>query len=175
MPWMTKMSTSIRGRLCDVRPVTQVDKDAILAVYRECEDFLALGPQPKATMAMVLGDMGMSRKQGASFCGIHDAGGRMIGIVDFARGGFEGKPDIAYISLLMLASGRRGRGIGAEVVGLIEREIRKDPRVAMIRSAVQANNPGAQRFWLKHGSRIIGGPELQPDGTTVFHLQKNCR
>ena len=169
------MTTLLCGKLCDVHPVTEDCKDALLAVYRECEDFLALGPQPNATMAMVLRDMETARQQGALFCGIHDAAGRMVGVVDFAGSGFEGKSGVAFISLLMLASGIRGRGIGTEALELIEREIRKDPRVTMIRSAVQVNNPGAQRFWLKHGYRIIGSPELQPDGTTVFHLQKDCR
>ena len=161
--------------LISLRIVTQDDKDAILAVYRQCEDFLALGPQPKASMAMVLGDMEMSRQRGALFCGIHDAAGRMVGVADFTPSGYEGKPDVAFISLVMLVPELRGRGAGSEAVRLIERQIRKEPRVATIGSAVQVNNPGAQRFWLRHGYRIIGRPELQPDGTTVFLLRKDCR
>jgi RimJ/RimL family protein N-acetyltransferase len=168
------MTTLISAGSFDVRIATQDDKDAILAVYRQCEDFLALGPQLNATMTMVLRDLELSRQQGAFFCGIHDAAGRMVGVVDFTPGGFEGKPGVAFISLVMLVPGLRGRGVGTEAVRLIEREIRKDRRVTAIGSAVQVNNPRAERFWLRHGYRITGGPELQPDGTTVFHLQKDC-
>jgi GNAT superfamily N-acetyltransferase len=92
--------------------------------------------------------------------------------VDFTPSGFEGRPEVAFVSLIMLAPSVRGRGVGTETVGVIEREIRKDATVTMISSAVQVNNPDAQRFWLKCGYEIVGGPEARPDGTTVLGLQK---
>ena len=168
------MTIFLRGGSLDVRAATQDDRDVILEVYRQCEDFLALGPQPNATMAMVLEDLEASRQRGAFFCGVHDAAGTMVGVVEFAPGGSGGKPGVAFISLLMLVPRVRGRGVGTEVLRLIEREIQKDPRVRAIGSAVQVNNPDAQRFWLRHGYRITGEPELRPDGTTVLHLHKDC-
>lgn len=147
--------------------------NAVLGVYRACEDFLALGPQPKADMAMVLRDLDGSQQHGGFFCGIHDATGSMIGVADFTLSGFEGQPQVAFISLVMVVPSLRGQGIGTEVVGLIEREVRRDPLVTVIRSAVQVNNPDAQRFWSRHGYQIVGGPEAQPDGTTVLGLRKN--
>lgn len=167
------MAILTRGKLCEIRPVLRDDADPLLGVYRACEDFLGLGLQPKADMAMVLKDLDGSRHCGALFCGIHDATGTMIGVVDFTPRGFEGQPAIAFVSLLMVVPNLRGQGIGTEVIGLVEREIGRDPLVTMIRSAVQVNNPDAQRFWLRCGYRIIGEPEARPDGTMVLNLQKD--
>jgi len=158
-----------------MRVATREDRDALLAAYRLCEDFLALGPQPQASMAMILDDLERSQQEGGSFCGIHDAAGRMIGVADFAVGRPGGEPGAAFISLVMLVPGVRCRGVGTEVVRLIEREILKDPRVTMIGSAVQVNNPDAQRFWVRQGYRVTGEPQPQSDGTTVLRLRKDCR
>jgi ribosomal protein S18 acetylase RimI-like enzyme len=167
------MAILTRGKFCEIRPVGREAADALLGVYRACEDFLGLGPQSKADMAVVLKDLDGSRKLGGVFCSIHDATGGMIGVVDFTPGGFEGQPGVAFVSLLMVVPDLRGRGIGTEAVELVEREIGRDPLVTMIHSAVQVNNPDAQRFWLRRGYRIIGGPEARPDGTTVLNLQKD--
>jgi RimJ/RimL family protein N-acetyltransferase len=165
----------MHGRSCEIRPLGRDGVPAVLEVYRACEDFLALGPQPKADMAMVVRDLEGSQQRGGFFCGIFDATGRMIGVVDFTRRGFEGRPEEAFISLVMLVPSVRGRGIGTEAVGVIEREIRKDASVTTISSAVQVNNPAAQRFWLKCGYELVGGPEARPDGTTVLGLHKDLR
>ena len=167
------MAILSRGKFCGIQPIDRDSLDAVLGVYRGCEDFLALGPEPKADMAMVLKDLARSQQRGGIFCGIHEATGRMIGIVDFTPRGFEGQDQVAFVSLLMIVPSLRGRGIGTEAIGLMEREIRRDPLVTMIRSAVQMNNPDAQRFWSRHGYQITGGPEAQPDGTTVLGLQKD--
>lgn len=166
------MASSMGGMLCEIRPVGRDSMDAVLGVYRACEDFLALGPQPKADVAMVLRDVDESQRHGGLFCGIYDATGRMIGVADFTPSGFDGQSQVAFISLVMVVPSLRGQGIGTEVVGLIEREVRRDPLVTVIRSAVQVNNPDAQRFWLRHGYQIVGGPEAQPDGTTILGLRK---
>jgi RimJ/RimL family protein N-acetyltransferase len=167
------MAVLTRGKFCEIRPVGRDDAGALLGVYRACEDFLGLGLQPKADMAMVLKDLDGARQCGGLFCGIHDATGRMIGVVDFTPRGFAGRPEVAFVSLLMVVPDLRGRGIGTEAVGLVEREIGRDPLVTMIRSAVQVNNPDTQRFWLRCGYRIIGEPEARPDGTTVLNLHKD--
>jgi RimJ/RimL family protein N-acetyltransferase len=162
-----------RGKSCEIRPVGSDSREMVLGVYRACENFLALGPQPNADMAMVLKDLEWSQQHGGLFCGIHDATGRMIGVVDFVPSGFEGQPQVAFFSLIMVVPSARRRGVGTEAVGLIERELRRDPLVAMIRSAVQVNNPEAQWFWLKRGYKIVGGPEARLDGTTVLNLHKD--
>jgi ribosomal protein S18 acetylase RimI-like enzyme len=126
-------------------------------------------------MAMVLKDIEISQSEGGVFCGVYAADGRMIGVVDFVPSNFEGNPHTAFISLLMIAASFRKQGIGTTVVELIENEIRKDAQVTAILSAVQVNNPQALQFWQKNGYRIVGGPELQPDQTITFRLQKDCK
>jgi ribosomal protein S18 acetylase RimI-like enzyme len=163
----------IRGNSLILRTVTVNNKEAILRVYCQCEDFLALGPEPKASLEMVMKDMETSQHEGGCFCGIYHTDGHLLGVVDFILNGFEGKPDIAFLSLIMIAPPFRKQGIGTETIQLIEREIKKDARVTEIRSAVQVNNYKATKFWQKNGYRIISKPELHPDNTTVFQLRKN--
>ena len=153
--------------------VTQNDIADLLDVYRQCEDFLALGPDPKASPEMVLEDMEGSAREGGAFYGIYDSKDQLIGVADFASKGFEGKSQVAFIFLLMIASSHRRRGIGTEIVQWIEREIFKSPQVTEIRSGVQVNNPQALCFWEKNGYRVVGGPEVMPDRTTVYHLCKD--
>ena len=166
------MVVLMHGKMCEIRSVGSDSADSVLRVYQACEDFLALGPQRKADMAMVLRDLEESRQHGGFFCRIHDGTGKTIGVVDFTPGGFEGQPHVAFFSLLMVVPPMRRRGIGMDVVGRIEEEIGRDPGVTVIRSAVQVNNPDGKRFWLRCGYRIVGEPEEQPDGTTVVHLEK---
>jgi RimJ/RimL family protein N-acetyltransferase len=164
----------IRDKSFDIRTITQDDLGAVLDVYQQCEDFLALGPEPTASMAMVLRDIEISQREGGVFCGVYAADGGMIGVVDFVPRNFEGDPHIAFLSLLMIAPSFRNRGISTTIVKLIENEIRKDAEVTAILSAVQVNNPQALQFLQKNSYRIVGGPELQPDQTTTFRLQKDC-
>lgn len=157
----------------EIRPVTPDELAAVLDVYRQCEDFLALGPEPTASMRMVLQDIEISRSEGGRFCAIFAAGGEMIGIVDYVASGFDGDPRSAFLSLLMIAAPFRGRGIGQAVVERVEDEVRKDTQVTAILSAVQVNNPHALDFWQANGYARMSGPELQPDGTTTFRLRKD--
>jgi ribosomal protein S18 acetylase RimI-like enzyme len=165
----------IRDDSFEVRTITQDDLGAVLEVYRQCEDFLVLGPEPTAYKAMVLKDIEISQRAEGVFCGIYAGDRGMIGVVDFVPGNFERNPHLAFFSLLMIASSFRNKGIGTKIVELIENEIRKDTQVTAILSAVQANNPKGLRFWQKKGYRIVGGPELQPDQTATFRLQKDCK
>ncbi len=168
------MTVTTRDNRFYIRPIIPDELDAILDVYRQCEDFLALGPVPMASMAMVLQDIEISRREGGVFCGIYDAvDGRMIGVVDYVPFGFEGDPHLAHLSLLMIAAPFRQRGVGQVVVEAIEQEIMKDVQVTTILSGVQVNNPQAVQFWQKRGYRIVSGPTLMPDQTTVFGLRKD--
>lgn len=164
---------TLRDRCGEIRPITRADLRAVLEVYRQCEDFLALGPVPTASMEMVLKDIEHSQAAGGMFCGIYTAAGSLAGIIDYVPGGFEGKPQLACLSLLMLARPFRKQGLGRAVVAAIENEIKKDPRVSAILSGVQVNNPPAVQFWQKNGYRIVSGPKLLPDQTTVFDLRKD--
>lgn len=167
------MKIEVHDHSLEIRPVTQDDLDAVFDVYRQCEDFLALGPVSTASMEMVRKDIEISQQEGGVFCGIYTAAGRMIGVVDYVPGNFEGDPQIADLSLLMIAASFRKQGIGQAIVEAVENEIRKDPQVSTILSGVQVNNPQAEQFWHRHGYRIVSGPTLMPDQTTVFDLRKD--
>ena len=155
-----------------LRPVREDEKQAVLEVYRLCEDFLALTPKPIATMQMVEDDLAISRESGGVFCGIYNSEGVMMGILDVVLKGFGGDPDAAFIELLMIGKPYRDHGLGSAIVKAIETEITKNSAIKAILSGVMVNNPDAVRFWTRHGYQIVAGPDLLADGTTVWSLKK---
>jgi ribosomal protein S18 acetylase RimI-like enzyme len=167
------ITVQIREKTFEIRPVSQDNLGAVLEVYQQCEDFLALGPVSKASMGMVLSDLELSKNIGGFFCGIHMSTGKMIGIIDYVPHNYQGDPKAAYLSLLMIASTYRNQGIGKAVVNVIEAEIRKDEDVTVILAGVQVNNPQAVRFWVGNGYRIVSEPKLHPDQTTAVDLRKD--
>lgn len=155
-------------------PASENEAYAILDVYRRCEDFLALGPDPHASMRMVLDDLAHSAEQGGMFCGIYRSG-HMVGVVDFVPLGFDGKEDAACLMLLMIAGEERGRGLGRKVVEAVEAEILKNEEIHEICSGVQANNPDGIGFWTRMGYDIVGGPRVMEDTTVCYDLMKTVR
>jgi len=99
---MIKVAT--RDGALEIRPITLAELEAVLEVYRQCEDFLALGPVATASMEMVLNDLEISRGYSGTFCGIYTAKGKMIGVLDYVPRGFEGDPRAADLTLLMIAA-----------------------------------------------------------------------
>ncbi len=167
------MEHVIRSERFTLRPVTLGDHAAVLDVYRQCEDFLALGPNPTASAEMVAGDLALSQTQGGVFYGVFDPAGPMIGVVDVVPRRYEGDPALAFLELLMIAQPYRSRGLGAEIVRAVEADIRQDGTVKTILAGVQVNNPGAIRFWARMGYRITSGPTLYPDQTIAYALRKD--
>lgn len=155
-----------------IQPAGEENIGDLLMVYKECEDFLALGPVATASREMVLSDLKTSQSEGGKFCGIYLQDGPIVGVLDFVPKNFRGQSGTAYIALLMLRKSFRGRGIGSRVVERIESEVRKDPGAACIRAGVMVNNPPAIRFWQARGFEIVSGPERLADQTTVFRLEK---
>jgi ribosomal protein S18 acetylase RimI-like enzyme len=164
---------AIQKHSLEIHPIGHDDLDAVLDVYRQCEDFLALGPVPTASMEMVLKDIEILQKDGGIFCGIFAPDGKMIGIVDYVPSNYKGDPHVAFLELLMIAAPFRNQGIGKAVVEAIENEIRKDAKVSSILSGVQVNNPQAVQFWQRNGYRIVSEPKLHPDRTTAVDLRKD--
>jgi ribosomal protein S18 acetylase RimI-like enzyme len=156
----------------EIKNVVTEDINDILDVYRQCEDFLALGPCPKASPAMVTKDIEDVYKEGGVFKSIY-AGSRLIGVVSYVTKGFAGKLSDACMYLLMITPSFRKKGIGTRIVETIEKEIIADAKITAILAGVQVNNLGALKFWRNNGYRVTSGPELMPDGTTVFHLCKH--
>lgn len=156
-----------------IRPITEDDLPAILDVYIQCQDFLALGPNPLASLEMVREDILHSQRVSGRYCVVSDPAGKLIGVVDYLPSSFECHLHQAFISLLMISAPYRRRGLGRQVLAQIEAEIRTGRQVNVILTSVQINNPGALNFWQEQGYQIIGGSELQPDSTLTYRLQKN--
>jgi ribosomal protein S18 acetylase RimI-like enzyme len=97
----------------------------------------------------------------------------MIGVVDYIPKNYQGNSRAAYLSLLMLAAPFRNQGIGKVILEAVENEVRKDAQVTEMVLGVQVNNPLALQFWLRNGYRVVSGPKLMPDQTTVFDMQKD--
>ena len=162
----------IKNKGLEIRPINESEIVMVLEVYRECEDFLKLGPEPKASLMMVKLDIANSRKENGVYCGIFAKKNRMMGIVDFVPKNYSNQIDWAFLSLLMIAKPYRNQGIGTMVVKMVESEIRKDPDIKYIYAGVQVNNELAIRFWRKMGYEIYEVPELLADQSTVYHLKK---
>ena len=156
-----------------IAPIAKSQFPHVLAVYQQCEDFLALGPIPKASMDMVKADIEHSKEEKGLFCGIFDLKENLMGIVDFVPNMFEGNPGNAFISLIMIAKPHRNKGLGEKAIEAIENKIREDRQVKVILSAVQTNNQRAIHLWKELGYAILGGPEPRPDKTVVYQLRKN--
>lgn len=154
----------------ELRAVGEAQIADLLALYRQCEDFLALGPAPVASVAMIRGDLAASGTEGSVFCGIYDRSGLLVGVIDFSRGGYRGDSTLAHIALVMLAQSHRGRGLGTRVVHAVETIIWQGPAVRGIAVEVQANNLAGMRFWTRRGYRVVGAAALQVDGTTTVPL-----
>lgn len=162
----------------DIRPIVQSENELaqLLNVYQQCEDFLSLGPVAQASPEMVAADLMLSLQTGGTFCAIEEMeSGEIVGVIDFIALGYEGNPELAYLSLLMIAAPHRRRGLGASVVRGVETVIRGDSRVQAICAGVQVNNPGGISFWQHMGYKIVSGAELQKDGTVAFRLRKELR
>jgi ribosomal protein S18 acetylase RimI-like enzyme len=155
-----------------IRPILDSDLPAVLEAYRQCEDFLALGPNPTASMEMIAGDRALSRSEGGEYCGLFANDGKIIGIFDFVRSGYQGDLGCAYIELLMIAAPYRGRGLGEEAVRWLEKEL-IGSGTNLLRAGVQVNNPGAIRFWQRMGFTIVSEAEAQADGTICYQLEKH--
>ncbi|NJC95749.1 MAG: hypothetical protein C3F07_08650 [Anaerolineales bacterium] len=162
-----------QDHVLEIQPVSRDELNAVLDVYRQCEDFLALGPMAEASMEMVMKDIEISKKQGGIFCGIYTADGEMIGVIDYVPKNHQGNPQAAFLSLLMIAAPFRNQGIGKTVVEAVESEIRNDASINTIFSGVQINNPQAIRFWRRAGYSIISEPILHSDQTVAVDLRKD--
>ncbi len=167
------ITITIRDHSLAIYPISPDELDAVLNVYRQCEDFLALGLVPTASMEMVLQDIELSKGYGGLFCGIYTSRGEMIGVIDYVPSNYEGDPCAAYLNLLMIAAPCRKQGIGKAVVEATENEIKRNAWIDKILSGVQVDNLQAMRFWQRNGYRIVGEPKVYPGQLTGVDLRKD--
>jgi ribosomal protein S18 acetylase RimI-like enzyme len=151
-----------------VKPVSRMDLEKTLEVYKQVEDFLSLGPVPKATMKMVLADIKHSKEKNGIYCGIWNDLDDLIGVLDFIPD--NGK--VATLSLLMISKPYRKNGYGRSIVKNLEEYLKRNYRTERILSGVQINNEAGIIFWKKMGFQIDVTPQDMGDGTTAYEMTK---
>ena len=156
----------------DLKVTTVGDNEtsALVEVYKQCEDFLALGPISKASVAIVQKDREDSLAQGGQYCAIRDRHGVLVGVIDFA---VKGRTNSCFLELLMIAAPYRNRGYGRTVVASLERYLKRTHGIHRMDAAVQTNNPKGIRFWRSQGYDVSSEPRAQPDGTVTYEMIKH--
>jgi len=152
-------------------PLLENQHTHALAVYQACEDFLALGPEPHASAAMVTADLQYSREHGGLYSGIWHLE-TLVGVLDYIPSHYEGQPYCAFINLLMIIPSWRGSGLGHSVITRLEQQL-STQGITQVWTAVQVNNPLALSFWQHCGYVIKVPPARQSDGTTTQLLAKS--
>ena len=152
-----------------VRKVHDSDLTALVEIYRQCEDFLSLGPVDVAAQEMVLADISHSRAQGCQYCVTLDTDGRFVGVLDVIP---ELKKQVACLSLLMIGKSYRNQGFGTAVLSGIEHQLKQLYGTTTIEAGVQVNNHDGIRFWQSRGFLIGATPILREDGTTTCDMTK---
>lgn len=148
----------------------KADAPQLLAVYKQCEDFLALGPEPAASLKMVYDDLVHSHAVRGQYCRICDGDDRSVGILDYIPA--TESEETAFIELLMIGMAWRRKGIGRSIVEALEKHLQASCRTRTIHSAVQTNNDVGIRFWASLGYVRAAVPQRQLDGTVTYRLTK---
>ena len=154
----------------EVAPIDPGDLPALFEVYKQCEDFLALGPVSEASLQMVREDIDRSRSENGQYCAIRNHQGHLIGVLDFSVNG--GDDSTSILSLLMIAASWRNKGYGQTVVNALEMYLKETYKIERIASGVQTNNSGAIRFWKRLGYDLSTEPRPMPDGTVTYEMAK---
>lgn len=154
----------------EIRPLADHELKSTLEVYKQCEDFLALGPVPFASMEMVQADIDHSKKENGVYCGIWNKDNKQIGVIDFIP---EVEKGIAVLSLLMISKQYRYNGIGTAIVESLEAYLKMNYKTQIIQSGVQINNEPGIKFWKRRGFILENEAKDMGDGTTAFQMIKN--
>ena len=165
-----QMTELFHTKDCTIKRIEQADLQSTLEVYRQVEDFLSLGPVPKASMEMVLADIKHSKESGGLFCVINNQNGTQIGVLDFVP---ETSKGVACLSLLMISQKYRHQGNGQAVLNNLELYLKQYYGTHTIESGVQTNNNAGIEFWKRCGFEIGHVAKAMNDGTVVYDMKKN--
>lgn len=154
--------------LPELRPAAAEDFAALLEVYRQNADFLAL--------AGLMADEALLREDLAHFAALGaetwviEKDAQTAGLAAWIPAGYEGRPEQAYLELMMIGQPWRSQGLGGWAVQALLQRLRENGCRALF-AHVQVNNPRGQAFWLRCGFRVDGGAQTQPDGTVTVRLR----
>jgi ribosomal protein S18 acetylase RimI-like enzyme len=143
----------------------------LIDIYRQCEDFLALGPEPRASVEMVQKDFQHSRGVGGCYCGIYLPHDQLIGVFDFIPSGYDGDAKQAYINLLMLVPRYRNQRWGRLAMCRLEHMLAAF-HINRVHLDVQVKNPAAQHFWEQVGFVVTEDSVIQSDTTVTNHMER---
>lgn len=152
--------------------VEETNIDYVFQVYKECEDFLSLGPDSRASLEMVYKDIEYSKESKGIFNLIKNENGLIIGIIDYVPNKSGENGDYCYIALIMIKSQYRNKGYGKRVLEAIEESVQRQFGINRFWASVQINNEKGISFWQDQGYTICSEPELQPDTTIVVQMKK---
>ena len=154
---------------CIIKPIEDKNLTGTFEVYKQVEDFLSLGPVPKASIEMVNADIKHSKESGGIFCAIHDINGDQIGVIDFVP---NNKKGTTFLSLLMIAKKDRNKGYGSAIMESLESYLIHEYGTKIIESGVQINNVAGLGFWKRCGFEINRIANALDDGTVAYEMRK---
>ncbi len=172
-----KFQKNVVGARLEMRALGARDYAEAVEVYRQSPRFVVeLNGRPADSIGleMVEEDAAQAANHGALLVGFFlREGGTMIGVGDYVPGGFKGRPNYAWIALLMMAEPHQRKGYGTEAYRLIEAAILANPDVQTIGLGVLANNGPALGFWQAMGYQPVGSTVPDKDGRDVVIMEKN--
>ena len=157
------------SRRYGVRRMGEEDADAILAFYRENDQFYRYC-SAEPTLARVLEDLTLTPPGVAlsdkHYVGFFD-GETPVAILDL----IDGYPDeaTAYIGFFMMNKALQGRGVGTAIIGEVCAHLRETGKTA-VRLAIAEDNPQANHFWRKNGFRVLR--KVPMDGWTALVAER---
>lgn len=83
-----------------------------------------------------------------------DAGGQLIGMLDFRMGWPE--PELAYLGMIMIAEPYQRRGLGRRAWRMWMQWLRRATKIQTVRVGVEQFNPGALQFFQHVGFALTG-------------------
>ena len=138
---------------------TLTDEAAILAVYEQCADYLALQTPEPPSGAMVQSDVATTAKLGGVFAGIYRRdSNELIGVISFVPQNFRGQRDYAFVLNLMIGAVHRRQGYGTEAYQAVEDFIWRDSEVKRIGALLLPQHEPSYAFAEKQGFERAGGP-----------------
>ena len=152
---------------------TLTDEAALLMVYEQCADYLALQTPEPPSGAMVQSDVATTAKNGGVFAGIfRRESNDLIGVISFVPQNFRGQRDYAFVLNLMIAAAYRRHGYGTEAYRAVEEFIWRNENVKRIGTLLLPQHEPSYAFAGKQGFERAGGPFKNRRGYGLWAFSK---
>ena len=152
---------------------TVIDEAAMLAVYEQCADYLALQTPEPPSGAMVQSDVATTAKLGGVLAGLYRRdSNELIGMISFVPQNFRGQRDYAFVLNLMIGSTQRRQGYGTEAYRAVEEFIWRDEDVKRIGALLLPQHEPSYAFAEKQGFERAGGPFKNKRGYGLWAFTK---